>query len=84
MVQTTMEVLVQGGTLFTGEQSQGGQYSLVNNARGDIFTGGIYLLRQCKYRHQDAYFYMKIGTADAYFGGCLYSLNTGTLVRFSD
>ena len=28
------------GTLFTGEQCPGGQYSLVNNVRGDIIHGG--------------------------------------------
>ena len=41
MVQTTLETLAQGGRLFISEQSQGGQYLLVNNAQGDIFTGTL-------------------------------------------
>ena len=38
--QMTVLNLVLGGTLFTGENILGGQCSLVNNVRWDIFGGG--------------------------------------------
>ena len=55
-----------------------------------IFTAGCpYLLWKwapgClysrKYRHRDAYFYVKIVIRDAYIWGCLYSLDTGSPTR---
>ena len=57
---------------------------LAHYSPGGHIHGGFNLLRQCKYRDKYAYFYMKIGTVDAYFGGCLYSLDIGTLVRYPD
>ena len=37
-------------------------------------SGCLYLR---EYRHRGAYFYVKLGIRDAYFWGCLYSLDTG-------
>ena len=31
----------------------------------------------CEYWHRGAYFYVKLGVQDAYFWGCLFSLDTG-------